>query len=135
MFLISDGDHKIHYTNTQLQAEALYRVYDNSEIIVIRSGLYFLSSQLSFKRQQSTDTKPIRHKVIQFIYSSSEQRVILEDSKPPCKFYGDSYEFTSNIGALFKFDQNDKLYVVVSHGEHVVMGNHNSNQLTITHHI
>lgn len=134
IFCIPAGKHKIHWKSSEITSEpkTLFSI-NNTDIVVRESGLYFLSSQLSFKRVPSRDIEPVRHKVIQVIHSSSEERVILEDSKPSCKFNGNSHEFTSTVEAAFLFQHNDRVYVVVSDGKHVDKTNTN-HHITIHKH-
>lgn len=120
LFFTSAHKHKIQWDSKEIESDSQSLFSENNtDIVVNKVGLYFLSSQVSFKRMPSRDNNPVRHKVIQFVNSTSEERVILEDSKPSCKFHGESHEFTSTVEAAFLFQQNDRVYVVVSHRQHV----------------
>ncbi|XP_060598899.1 uncharacterized protein LOC132752579 [Ruditapes philippinarum] len=94
-------------------------VTDDGTIHIETSGYFYISSQLKSKHYSINGTAGVlganfKH----FIYRISEDRkeqVLLEGEKSFCIVASDSFECTSFIGAAFKLETGDKLYVSTSH--------------------
>ncbi|XP_060597864.1 tumor necrosis factor ligand superfamily member 6-like [Ruditapes philippinarum] len=92
---------------------------DEGTLNIETSGYFYISSQLKSKHSTINGTAGVSGANFKhFIYRISEDRkeqVLLEGEKSFCKVASDSFECTSFIGAVFKLETGDQLYVTTSH--------------------
>jgi hypothetical protein len=92
---------------------------DNGTIHIETSGYFYISSQLKSKHFIINGTADVSGANFKhFIYRISEhrkQQVLLGREKSFCTVASNTFECTSFIGAVFKLETGDQLYVSTSH--------------------
>lgn len=85
------------------------------EILILTPGEYFLTVQLTFKGVQplhKTHAK-VEYHVTHISSNSSEERILLEDSRTNC-VNETHFQFTSNMGTVLRLEEHDRLFVSTS---------------------
>ncbi|XP_045200824.2 uncharacterized protein LOC123554631 isoform X2 [Mercenaria mercenaria] len=104
---------------------------DDGTIYVEQTGFYYVFSQIKMKLDQ-TMTK-LNHTMKHYIHLISNKgtgTTLLENARPQCKIVELETEVTSVIGAVFKLETGDRLYVATSHPEHLIP-DYNNNYFSI----
>ncbi|XP_053391143.1 uncharacterized protein LOC123554629 [Mercenaria mercenaria] len=138
--LATDRKHVQVGTNFKLSWNSLSPSYavkglthlpDDGTIYVEQTGFYYVFSQIKMKLDQSM-TKPdhtMKH-YIHLISNKGTGTTLLENARPQCKLVELESEVTSVIGAVFKLETGDRLYVATSHPEHLI-SDYNNNYFSI----
>lgn len=94
-------------------------------------GFYFVTSQLEYKLindayDETGDVKKntLRHYVN--LISNGTGSVLLEDAKFKCDIASAESAITSNVGAVFRFNGGEELYVATSHPQFLVTADRGS---------
>lgn len=98
-----------------------------------KPGLYFVMSQIQFHLTGARATSSsinIKHRVHHISHITDAERIILEHESTPCETIMSPFEKTISVGAIFKFDARDQLYVSTSFPDDLVT-NGSKNHLTI----
>ncbi|XP_060601379.1 uncharacterized protein LOC132754718 isoform X2 [Ruditapes philippinarum] len=107
--------------------------YEEGTIYIKQSGYYFVLSLLTVRvhNMKSVDTvinfgDETRHVVNVIQHTDGTERVLLQNVKTTCVLSFDNGEWSSNIGAPFYLNEQDRVYVATSHPYNIVSGHSNS---------
>lgn len=96
---------------------------DDGMIHVKTSGLYFVSSQIKLQLEPINSTEDnintFGHSV-QLISNDDIVSTVLESLKTRCEIASEKSEFTSSVGAVFRLNAGERLYVATSHPRRLV---------------
>jgi hypothetical protein len=88
-------------------------------IAVLKSGYYHISTQVTFRIDNSTfpdeGDHTIRYQVIRLSAETKQQSVLLEKLTSTCYVPGKQGELSCSLGAAFKLEKGDKVFVVFYH--------------------
>ncbi|XP_063298753.1 tumor necrosis factor ligand superfamily member 10 [Pelobates fuscus] len=92
---------------------------NNGELVIKKSGFYYIYSQTYFRQQDNTDTeKGIGTELIQYIYKVSNYPnpiLLMKNIKTACWSKNAEYALNSIYqGGVYKFNENDRIFVAVS---------------------
>lgn len=100
--------------------------YENGKFVINASGYYFVYSQLQMKINSTNVEGPLfNHYVYHYSHKMNRQELLLENMETPCKSQESSLEMTSSIGAVFKLDELDMVYVAMTHPQYLQTGHSN----------
>ncbi|XP_060601380.1 uncharacterized protein LOC132754719 isoform X1 [Ruditapes philippinarum] len=112
-------------------------IQEEGVIYIKQSGYYFVSSLLTVRANSMTSTDTvnnsevaIRHVVNVLHHKDGAKQVLLEHVNSMCELSFGYAEWSSNIGAPFYLNKQDRVYVATSHPYNIVSG-HSKNYLSI----
>lgn len=101
---------------------------DDGTIHVEETDIYFVSFQLKTKLMKASVGNgvddSIRHSV--HLISNGNEAVILEDVRKVCETTTKEAESTNVLGAIFRLQYGDRLYVATSHPQNIAPDPHNN---------
>ncbi|XP_053391909.1 uncharacterized protein LOC123554704 isoform X2 [Mercenaria mercenaria] len=112
--------------NIQMYATSgLTYMPDEGTVCVLKTGYYFIHSQLKVKVVSTNDTDyDVRdiftHNVHLIPIEKDTSSIILEDRNSQCEMASKESEITSAVGGVFWLEQEDRLYVATSHPTRLV---------------
>ncbi|XP_045202089.1 uncharacterized protein LOC123555543 isoform X2 [Mercenaria mercenaria] len=97
---------------------------DEGSLYILKSGYYYISSQLTSRVENKTIGESNDQTLGQFLisYRDGTERILLEDAKSPCELAVEQSEHTSTIGAVFYLEEREQIYVATSHPYHLLSG-------------
>lgn len=103
----------------------LTHLIDDGTVYVNTGGHYFIFSQIKLQLENVDDKdyaerREFRHYVYLISEKEGTSSTLLEDVRTPCEITTESSELTSGVGAVFKLEAGDRLYVATSHPERLV---------------
>lgn len=119
---------KIYWKHENLNTSSLEHLKEDGTIHVKRTGLYFISSQLTLWVDHNTDSTDVAigddvvHHYVQII-SGGVEKVLLESTMSECEIIGEESQKTSKIEAVFQLRDNDRIFVASSHPYKLVCAN------------
>ncbi|XP_060601381.1 uncharacterized protein LOC132754719 isoform X2 [Ruditapes philippinarum] len=112
-------------------------VQEEGAIYIKQSGYYFVASLLTVRANNMTSTDTVtgfEDKMSHFVnvihHKDGPERVLLEHVKFMCELSFGHAEWSSNIGAPFYLNEQERIYVATSHPYNIVSG-HRNNYLSI----
>jgi hypothetical protein len=85
-------------------------------IAVLKSGFYQIATQVTFRIDNSTfpdeGDHTIRYQVIRLLAETKQSSVLLEKLTSTCYMPGKQGELSCFLGAAFKLEKGDKVFVV-----------------------
>lgn len=118
--------------SSTMSTSGLRYLADDGTIYVEEADFYFVSLELKTKIIKANAGNgvdgTIRHSV--HLISNGTQAVILEDARTVCETSTHEAESTSVLGAMFKLEYGDRLYVATSHPQYIAPDPH-TNYFTV----
>lgn len=102
---------------------------DDGTLCVDKSGLYFISSKMNIRFKNISDThqqQTFKHYVHLISNKKGTITILLEDARSMCDTVTYPTEVTSLLGALFKLEKGDRMYVATSHPQYLSYEDSNS---------
>lgn len=102
---------------------------DDGTLYVDKSGLYFISSKINIRFKNISDTHQLqtfKHYVYLISNKKGTITILLEDARSMCDTVTYPTEVTSFLGALFKLEKGDRMYVATSHPQYLSYEDSNS---------
>ncbi|XP_060601384.1 uncharacterized protein LOC132754721 [Ruditapes philippinarum] len=129
---------KVYWSSfTDMITHHMEFIQEEGVIYIKQSGYYFVSSLLTVRANNMTTTDTvnnsedaIRHVVNVIHHKDGAEQVLLEHVKFMCELSFGHAEWSSNIGAPFYLNEQDRVYLATSHPYNLVSG-HSYNYLSI----
>ena len=90
------------------------------KIFIMEPGFYYVFSQIKLQSPNSDSSMTHSHYIYLHSYKHGTLKPILENSKSFCKTVSANTEVDSTIGAVFKLEEHDKLFVRSSHPQNLI---------------
>ncbi|XP_060567904.1 uncharacterized protein LOC132726586 [Ruditapes philippinarum] len=116
----------IYWDSITNEGDGLSYLDKQGVIAVLKSGFYHISTQVTFRIDNSTfpnegdDT--IRYQVIRFSAETKQQSVLLEKLISTCQMPSEQTQLPCSLGAAFKLEKGDKVFVVFYHHYQLAYG-------------
>lgn len=107
----------------------LMHLEEEGSVYIKEAGQYYVSSQLTLKtesisKSNTTGNSDVstKHIVYAISYEKGEQVTLMESARSPCEITAESSEQTSHMAAVFRLQENDRIFVATSHPHSLVNG-------------
>ncbi|XP_045200934.2 uncharacterized protein LOC123554706 [Mercenaria mercenaria] len=126
---------KVFWELTSNSGNIVKHVHEDGSIYIQKSGKYYILSQLTIRVENSTmpfdqNDQTVRHVVHMISFKEGTEKILLEHVRSMCEMANEHAELTSNVGAIFHLEKNDRIYVKTSHPYNLVSGS-GSNHFSI----
>ncbi|KAL4219889.1 TRAIL binding [Mactra antiquata] len=110
-----DNSSKLEWEGQETNGNKLQHV--NGDIIVNQDGYFFVTSQMVTECIPQTNDidKPLRIHIYIQTNGSDVPRCVLENARSKCESVGGSNLISSSVGAVFKLNIHDRLFMTISH--------------------
>ncbi|KAL4220467.1 hypothetical protein ACF0H5_020867 [Mactra antiquata] len=97
--------------------------YDNGDIIANQDGYFFVTSQVVTECVNQTNNidKPLQIHIFIKTNDSDVPRCLLENAISKCESIGGSNLTSSSVGAVFKLNIHDRLFMSISHNDEFIL--------------
>lgn len=105
----------------------LKHLVEEGTISVETKGLYYVFSQIKLRLENTTttDNRLFRH-YVHLIPNEETGSIIMEDVRTQCEMASETAESTSVVGAVFRLEEGDQLYVATSHPSQLIPDHHSN---------